>query len=52
MENGDTAVATDGALEDEVLSQLTGLYNYTQFGKTLGYTAEQANGHIKTNQVH
>ena len=36
-------VATDGALEDEVLSQLTGLHNYTQFGKTLGYTAEQAN---------
>ena len=40
-------VATDGALEDEVLSQLTGNYNYTQFGKTLGYTAEQAIKYIK-----
>ena len=42
MENGDTASGDGWRFRGRGIIQLTGSYNYTQFGKTLGYTAEQA----------
>ena len=48
MENGDTASGDGWRFRGRGIIQLTGRYNYTQFGKTLGYTAEQAIKYIKT----
>ena len=47
MENGDTASGDGWRFRGRGIIPLTGPDNYTQFGKTLGYTAEQANGIIQ-----
>ena len=43
MENGDTASGDGWRFRGRGIIPPIERYNYTQFGKTLGYTAEQAN---------
>ncbi len=50
MDNGDTASGDGWRFRGGGILQLTGRYNYTEFGKTVGMTAEEATDYVRTKQ--
>ena len=48
MDNGDTASGDGWTFRGGGILQLTGRYNYTEFGKTVGMTAEEATDYVRT----
>ena len=48
MDNGDTASGDGWTFRGGGILQLTGRYNYTQFGKTVGMSAEEATEYVRT----
>ena len=50
MDNGDTASGDGWTFRGGGILQLTGRYNYTEFGKTVGMTAEEATDYVRTPQ--
>lgn len=50
MDNGDTASGDGWRFRGGGILQLTGRYNYTEFGKTVGMSAEEATDYVRTKQ--
>lgn len=50
MDNGNTASGDGWRFRGGGILQLTGRYNYTQFGKTVGMSAEKATDYVRTKQ--
>lgn len=50
MDNGDTASGDGWTFRGGGILQLTGRYNYTEFGKTVGMSAEEATDYVRTKQ--
>lgn len=48
MDNGDTASGDGWTFRGGGILQLTGRYNYTEFGKTVGMSAEEATNYVRT----
>jgi|TARA_R110002153_G_scaffold43969_6_gene124064 putative chitinase len=48
MDNGDTASGDGWTFRGGGILQLTGRYNYTEFGKTVGMSAEEATDYVRT----
>ena len=48
MDNGDTSSGDGWTFRGGGILQLTGRYNYTQFGKTVGMSAEEATDYVRT----
>jgi len=48
MDNGDTESGDGWTFRGGGILQLTGRYNYTQFGKTVGMSAEEATDYVRT----
>lgn len=50
MDNGDTASGDGWRFRGGGILQLTGRHNYTEFGKTVDMTAEQATDYVRTKK--
>jgi len=48
MDNGDTASGDGWRFRGGGILQLTGRYNYTEFGKSVGMSAEEATDYVRT----
>ena len=48
MDNGSTSSGDGWTFRGGGILQLTGRYNYTQFGKTVGMSAEEATDYVRT----